>query len=85
MNMFIANVPGPDGEAFPAADQPKYPFEFSFDILILHDFATVPWDPNQVVLATVCAVIELIQSDVAQIKSPPFLEGDFIVTPRATP
>ena len=75
MNVLIANVPGSGNQAFPTADGLEYSFQLCFDILVLQYLAAIPRGPDQVVLAAPGAMRQLIQSTVAQDKSPPFFWG----------
>ena len=64
MNMLIANVPTEKQKLLLVADELENPFQFLFNILVCHDFAAILCSPNNMVLANVCAVVQLIQSSI---------------------
>ena len=57
MNVLITNVPGPDREPFPAADELENSLELVFNIGADHDSTPEPWCPHQVVLTEVKTVV----------------------------
>ena len=61
MDVLITNVPLDDAKAFPFGNELEYSFEFLFNIVICQYLASVPWSPNDMVLAKVCAVFEVVE------------------------
>lgn len=60
MDVVISNVPGSDLETLPFADQLEYSLQFCFDVGICQHFASVLGGPNQMVLAKIGGMIELV-------------------------
>ena len=65
MNVLITNVPGIDGETFPVTHQLDNSFELVFNVGGFQDLPSVFGSPDNVVLAVVRAVTELIDTTIA--------------------
>jgi len=59
--MLVAYVPFENLKTLPFGDELEYSFQFLFNVDICHYSASVPWSPNDMVLATVSAVFQFIE------------------------
>ena len=64
VDMVVTDVPGVDFKAFPICDGLEYSFEFGFNIVVCQYLFPVTGSEDQMVLAGVCAMAQLIQASI---------------------
>ena len=62
MNVIISDVPSVNLKTFPLANGFENSPEFLFNVVICENLAAVFGGPDQMILANVCAVVQLIES-----------------------
>lgn len=82
--MLITDVPGVYNEALPLADELDDSFELSFNVFIFQNLSSVLGCPDEMILADICTMAELIDSPVCHTKITSFLGVIFSIYPRAT-